>query len=120
MLIIITSSFGEIFKVEFKPEENFKPIVTLISEYHKNVIFSIACSLYVRYQYYNLKCKFINKYIFSISESTKPYLWSSCVGRKLIRIPLFDTDNNDDLPLEVPTFNGYVYCITLSPANTSK
>ncbi|VVC40847.1 Hypothetical protein CINCED_3A004867 [Cinara cedri] len=96
-MIIVTSSFGEILKVEFKSGNNFEPIVTLISESHKDIIFSMTCP----------------------SESTKPYLWSSCMGRKLIRTPLFNTTETGELPLEVPTLGGFVYCFSLSPVNSA-
>lgn len=48
--IIITSTFGEILKVELQ-QNNSAPVVTLISETHKDVIFSLACSYfsYVKY-----------------------------------------------------------------------
>ncbi|VVC34354.1 WD40/YVTN repeat-like-containing domain,WD40-repeat-containing domain,Quinoprotein alcohol [Cinara cedri] len=96
-LIIITTPFGEILKVKFKPKPNFEAVVSLISDSHKDVIFTIACSF----------------------ESAKPYLWSSCMSRKLIRTPLFDTAKSGDLPLEIPTLNGFVYCFALSLVNAS-
>lgn len=43
-MIIVTSAFGEILKVEWKSENNSTPIITLISDSHKDVIFSIACA----------------------------------------------------------------------------
>lgn len=46
-VIIITSAFGEIIKV--KLQNNRPPLVTLLSESHKDVIFSIACPTYVKY-----------------------------------------------------------------------
>lgn len=56
----------------------------------------------------------------SIRENDKPYLWSSCMGRKLIRTPLFDTELTGELPLEVPTLGGFVYCFALSPVNSAE
>lgn len=55
-----------------------------------------------------------------ISQSAKPYIWSSCMGRKLIRTPLFDTTESSELPLEVPTLGGFVYCFALSPVNSAE
>jgi len=43
-IIIVTSAFGEILKVELPLNKNSEPIVTLISDTHKDVIFSIAYS----------------------------------------------------------------------------
>lgn len=58
--------------------------------------------------------------MFYTRKASKPYLWSSCMGRKLIRTPLFDTSDNEDLPLEVPTLGGFVYCFALSPVNSAE
>lgn len=41
--IIVTSAFGEIIKVELKPDKK-EPIVSLLSDSHKDVIFCMACS----------------------------------------------------------------------------
>lgn len=56
-MIIISSSFGEILKIEFKPKTNFEPVVTLFSDSHSDVIFSMACPSYVEYNKYYLKFK---------------------------------------------------------------
>uniref|UniRef100_A0A2H8TR50 Gem-associated protein 5 n=1 Tax=Melanaphis sacchari TaxID=742174 RepID=A0A2H8TR50_9HEMI len=97
-ILIVTSGFGEILKVEIKPDMISEPIVTLMSDTHKDIIFSIACP----------------------RESTKPYLWSSCMGRKLIRTRLLNTrEETAELPLEVPTLGGFVYCFALSPVNSA-
>ncbi|XP_027854379.1 gem-associated protein 5 isoform X3 [Aphis gossypii] len=97
-ILIVTSGFGEILKVEIKPDMISEPIVTLISDTHKDIIFSIACS----------------------RELVKPYLWSSCMGRKLIRTRLLNTkEETSELPLEVPTLGGFVYCFSLSPVNSA-
>ncbi|XP_050548887.1 uncharacterized protein LOC126910389 isoform X2 [Daktulosphaira vitifoliae] len=95
--IIVTSAFGEILKVDFQLSKISSPDISLISDVHKDVIFSIASSL----------------------KASKPFLWSSCMGRKLIRTPLFDTSDNEDFPLEVPTLGGFVYCFALSPVNSA-
>lgn len=42
------------------------------------------------------------------------------MGRKLIRTPLFDTTESNELPLEVPTLGGFVYCFALSPVNSAE
>lgn len=42
------------------------------------------------------------------------------MGGKLIRTPLFDTTNTDDLPFSIPTINGFVHCFSHSPVNSSK
>ncbi|XP_050440258.1 gem-associated protein 5-like isoform X2 [Adelges cooleyi] len=95
--IIVTSGFGEILKVDFQLNKDMAPVITLINDMHKDVIFSIASPV----------------------EASKPYLWSSCMGRKLIRTPLFDTSVNGELPLEIPTLGGFVYCFALSPVNSA-
>lgn len=46
-ILIVTTGFGEILKVEIKPDMISEPIVNLISDTHKDIIFSIACSQYV-------------------------------------------------------------------------
>lgn len=43
-MIIVTSAFGEILKVEWKSENNYTANVSLISDSHKDVIFSMACA----------------------------------------------------------------------------
>lgn len=45
------------------------------------------------------------------------------MGRKLIRTPLLDTTTAEiarELPLEVPTLGGFVYCFALSPVNSAE
>lgn len=42
------------------------------------------------------------------------------MGRKLIRTPLFNTNDNSELPLDVPTLGGFVYCFALSPVNSAE
>lgn len=93
--------------------------MTLISDSHKDVIFTIACSLYVIYKLKVFFLQCIHLAIF-FSDSTKPYLWSSCMGRKLIRTPLFNSSETDELPLEVSTLGGFVYCFALSPVNSAE
>ncbi|KAL4096870.1 hypothetical protein QTP88_021745 [Uroleucon formosanum] len=97
-ILIVTSGFGEIIKIELRQDLVCGPIVSLISDSHKDIIFSIACP----------------------RESTNLYLWSSCMGRKLIRTPLLRSkEGTPELPLEVPTLGGFVYCFSLSPVNSA-
>jgi len=43
------------------------------------------------------------------------------MGRKLIRTPLLNTTKETaELPLEVPTLGGFVYCFSLSPVNSAE
>lgn len=42
------------------------------------------------------------------------------MGRKLIRTPLFNTTETEELSLEVPTLGGFVYCFALSPVNSAE
>jgi len=42
------------------------------------------------------------------------------MGRKLIRTPLFNTKEINELPLDVPTLGGFVYCFALSPINSAE
>lgn len=42
------------------------------------------------------------------------------MGRKLTRTPLFDTKETGELPLEIPTLGGFVYCFALSPVNSAE
>jgi len=47
--LIVTSGFGEILKIELKSDMVTGPTVTLISDSHKDIVFSIACPRYVQY-----------------------------------------------------------------------
>lgn len=43
------------------------------------------------------------------------------MGRKLIRTPLLRSkEGTPELPLEVPTLGGFVYCFSLSPVNSAE
>lgn len=43
------------------------------------------------------------------------------MGRKLIRTRLLSTrEETPELPLEVPTLGGFVYCFALSPVNSAE
>jgi len=48
-ILIVTSGFGEIIKIELRTDLVCGPIVSLISDSHKDIIFSIACPRYVKY-----------------------------------------------------------------------
>jgi len=47
IILIVTSGFGKILQVELKPDMISEPIVTLISDTHRAIIFSIACPRYI-------------------------------------------------------------------------